>query len=68
MNAQAETSKTRRKPSALTKRSCKSVLGSLHDLGVTEYELIVEGNGFRVIVGSVPKIEDDIAKQIDGIV
>ena len=54
-------------PSPLTKRACKSLLSSLQDLGIDQYEVVVEGNGFRVIVGNMEMKEPDIAHEIDGV-
>jgi len=54
------------RPSALTKTIIKRVLQSLDDVGIKRFDLVIEGNGLRVIVGEDVEA-DNIASRIEGL-
>jgi len=54
--------------SPLTKTTCKRIIGALQDLDIEQYELVIQGNALRVIVGREINDSSDISSLIEGVV
>jgi len=54
--------------SPLTKTTCKRIIGALQDLDIEQYELVIQGNALRVIVGREINDRSDISSLIEGVV
>jgi len=52
---------------ALTKTTIKRAIGALNDMHITQYEMVIEGNAMRIIVGK--KVDDgqDLGRLIDSV-
>ena len=53
--------------SPLTKTTCKRIIGALQDLDIEQYELVIQGNALRVIVGREISDSPDISNLIEGV-
>lgn len=57
------------KPRSITKTHCKRVIGAVQDLGIEDFDIVIEGAAMRIVVRKdVAESGNDMGNLIDGIV
>lgn len=52
---------------ALTKTMCKRVIGAVQDMGIKDFDIVVEGSAIRIVIRDEPlNIDEDMGNLIDG--